>query len=779
MMITASDVPKYQIASISNRPLRLGYIVNTKIEAEILSKVFMGNSLLWGGLYNIFIPTDGDIIRADWWRILYVHDPDIVVYVGEVSNSLAEQIYTKLQPFDQFVWNENWLTEVMTERDVNGLSVWALLRKHHEDKGVIDTDHSNCRYPIISTSRYSQFLELLYGSYPEESVDGRSIKGAFQELLGAIEVKCQPQNFEEYISLLKVLNKKVTPLEFTSQYLSVRFSSVFQLFPTGLSAVISDGSIDDLFLFHVTRWTGGPGVYVLAEDAQNDETIQAIAGWIGPQIKGNVFPIGSLSVDLEILRDFRDRLRKYLPHRDPSWHIDIRWCNFGASIATLPHSERKQQAVTVQDSRVIADIPDFELRASVSAFNRWVAEVDLSPASGNRQGFQPSMFRDLNFLLSGHSDQQWFYATPAICVRRVARGNLAMLAGRDHYLADFRLPSPSQLIKTALKNSGFEFVAQDRPGKLSQGMVDLVGGITHMRFMRSDYMLRLFDEIIHERARNQKQDKFLRKTKAYSYNDLRRFAKAGKENETELERTLENLAGKRVFLRGYNLDCTHCGLTTWYQLTEAAEWVTCKGCGRLFQIPLQGVNFSYYLNELFLEGLHQGSKSVILTALLVHNFARHSVFWQTGYRIEKDGQETEVDFIAMCDGALILSECKDSFEFENLSEEKQHKFIEQIQTNIRIARELDADVFLFSTLRKTPIPDEVQQILQTADEEGSTLRIRAIHREDLLSGWFQEPGEEDKPRFMQLGYLLKDLPLHDEPCFERDTHAKGIGFEGF
>ncbi len=93
---------KQFISTVLVRPLRIGYIVNRDISLAELQRLFQFNCSIWGGKYNIFIPTDGTDIRKDWWRMLHQHDPDYIVYVGETAPDLSQQVYDRLQPFWQY-----------------------------------------------------------------------------------------------------------------------------------------------------------------------------------------------------------------------------------------------------------------------------------------------------------------------------------------------------------------------------------------------------------------------------------------------------------------------------------------------------------------------------------------------------------------------------------------------------------------------------------------------------------------------------------------------------
>ena len=86
-MLAPSVYPtEQQVAEFSVRPFRFGYIVNREVNQDVLLQIYRYNSSIWGGYYSLFVPSDGQSIRNDWWRQLYFHDPDVFFLVGEISN---------------------------------------------------------------------------------------------------------------------------------------------------------------------------------------------------------------------------------------------------------------------------------------------------------------------------------------------------------------------------------------------------------------------------------------------------------------------------------------------------------------------------------------------------------------------------------------------------------------------------------------------------------------------------------------------------------------------
>lgn len=760
-MNSPNPITEHRIASIISRPIRFGFVVNRNISAEQLRLVFQTNCLFWGGFFNLYVPTDGNYIREDWWKILCYHDPDIVIYVGDIDDSLIEKIYVELQPFNHFTWYEEWLNPIYDDVDHNGVSVWSLFRHQLDKTGVLDAEKSNCIYPIIGNSKYAQFYELLYGTYPKNLKlrTGKTGEDLFRGILSAADLECTPQTLSDHIQIIRQ-EKKVSPLYFTRQFLDIHFSSDHMIYyPTGHKLIISDGSLDDLFIFHALRWYQNPA-FVMVDDIKSDDNLGFLAEQYGLPNNGNVFGIGSMSLELDHLREIRERIRPYLLQKNPSWHIDISRCNIGLRIATLIDSEKKQQLVTVQNNIVTFDPPQCKLSENLAPLSRWVAEVNLSPRiGGDRNGFIPSIFPDLNFLLSGIQNKEWYYGISINHTHRIARWRVAVKIGEKDHLSKIYLPTDNQLFFTLIENGGYSVKDQDNKGRIYKNMVQLAGSLSEIKFLRNGHMLQLFDAISNEKARHGEKRRFLQRFQAYTLDEMLKLAASGnKENRDDFTKRLQVFAGKRIFFRGYNLKCPHCHLKTWYQLKELEEWTTCKGCYETFQIDVRGANFAYQLNQLFLEGFLQGGMAVILTTLLLYDLSLYSFIWQSGYEVKKDDKSTDIDLIAMCDGALILAECKNSF--DDTKPEKIKELLDQIIDNIKVAESLNADIFFFATLHQKSIPQEIVEFIERYNSQPQHLTVKIIQRSELLEGKLLENN--------RLGDLVKQLPSVSGGCHEDD-----------
>jgi hypothetical protein len=186
--IIQQDNPhKQSVAEFTVRPLRFAYIVNRGIEYSELHQLIQYNTSLWGGKYNLFVPSDGDSIRSDWWRQLFFHDPDIIFYAGRVAGSIIKDLREKFQPIQMWSWDKNILEDIGQSNKVNPMYMDVILESIFDESGKLDPSDSRIRYPIIDGT-YNVFLENSCGSWLPDS----NYQSFAENNLGAEKIDLNP-----------------------------------------------------------------------------------------------------------------------------------------------------------------------------------------------------------------------------------------------------------------------------------------------------------------------------------------------------------------------------------------------------------------------------------------------------------------------------------------------------------------------------------------------------------------------------------------------------------
>jgi len=770
MVLTPSASPtEQQVAEFSVRPFRFGYIVNREVNQDVLLQIYRYNSSIWGGYYSLFVPSDGQSIRNDWWRQLYFHDPDVFFLVGEISNELANELYKRLQPMQIFVWNEKSLESLLGKpTKINPLHIDVMLEQIFAEKGKTLPEKSLIRYPDIEDGLFAPYLNTAFGSWlPESNYDAFA-----EENLGAVKIDCRPTTLREYLDILDEFEHWITPLAFTTRQLDPPSFENISFFG-GYVIVLSTGMLDDLFIFHALRWStksseGKPTSVIIPHAAvKSREDYQRLAEWFGEKVGGNAIEIISFSVDMDTLISFRESLREFLPSRRKGWVINIERCNIDVPVPTVKHLKR-QQIINVSANRYSFELPKPEFGSRLNnhryKHKRWISEIDLSPGFGNRRGFQPSMFPDLNLLLSSYPDRRLLTAGSPV---RIARGKLALPTTVQNDVATIRLPVSKLLIETACENAGYTV---NKNGSIYyEGMINLLGSLENADFLRNPHLQELF------------RDSDFLQGNALTVIEMYKRKGIPKADKPEFIEKIQACANRQILLRGYRLTCPVCGTNAWYEVSRIQEEMVCDGCRASFPLKAH-IDFAFRLNHLFMERQNHGAIAVILTLLVLYNTSWHGILWNADIELaQRDDAENadavEVDIIAMCDGYLIFAECKNRLlsEQDKMNPERRRDKLDEIKTQleqeIKVAIAMEAQLFLFATLEEET-PDEIQEFISRQDEQYDRLRVRLLSANELLQGQFITE-ESDRRRISYheiVGELLLPPTYQDGNCSSKDAN---------
>ncbi len=626
-VVQQPEATEQLLCGLTVRPLRFGFIVNRTIGPDVFEQINQYNTSLWGGQFNIFVPTDGKSVRSDWWRQLVFHDPDVIFLVGQVDGELASELYMQIQPMQIWQWDKASLDNLTGQSSkTEPVLMDVILENLYAEQGNLGPRKSRIRYPLVRNSLFAPYLHLICGMWLPAS----HYQEYAERNLGALEMEINPKNLKAYLDILDELEKWIMPLDLTARNLSTSYPG-FGL--GGYSLVLSTGMLDELLIYHALRWShrnssGKPTTAIVPISAiTSDADYHLLAQWFGQKVGGNTFDIISYGVDLNTLIGFRDKLKAFLPPRGnplnarEGWVINIERCNINASTPDVTHAKRKQ-LVNVSGNRYSFEYskPSFLEKDADHGYKskHWICGVELSPGFGNKRAFAPSMFPDLNFILSNWPNRGYLYGVGTFI--RVARGEIALSCTMEGDIARIELPSNKKVIETACENSGYQIGSGN--SIYYQGMITLLGNLQDAAFLHNPNILKLFSNPL------------LIQENALTVIEMYKHLRIPQDDKSDFLNWIQILAGKQILLRGYNLQCPVCGLTAWYELANVHEFMICEGCRSNFQIPVYR-DFAYRLNRLFAVRQNQGSVTVLLTLLLLHETAIKGLLWQADTVLQK------------------------------------------------------------------------------------------------------------------------------------------------
>jgi len=193
--------------------------------------------------------------------------------------------------------------------------------------------------------------------------------------------------------------------------------------------------------------------------------------------------------------------------------------------------------------------------------------------------------------------------------------------------------------------------------------------------------------------------------------------------------TLNVLLEKGVLHRGFVFKCERCRNADWYRISEVTDTFQCRRCATIqsylsghlcLQHPEQRVEpeWFYKLDELFYQGWDNDMYVPILTLAKLQKDAKSSFLYipEIGYDKEPNfaKPQMELDICAVCDGEIVLGECKKPDRLgKNASEEKKN-----IGKYLAIAEKIGAKKLIFSTFQENwteAMIDNVHELLDSSE----------------------------------------------------------------
>ncbi len=711
--IKAREVPpalvsERKAAELSTRPLKLAFVINETLPLTELLKIFEFNSIIWGGYYNLLVPTDGNQLSSSWWQALLAHNPDKVILCGKVSDALVLEIHTKVEPYCIWLWTE----EILTNQHIEGNAFDSIpmaykLLQLQEAQGAQSV---RLGVPKVSTrSPYYEFLAAKFGLLPE------AYRGMYFKSLQAQWVECDDQTFPGYLACISEQGR-ASPIETTA----LDFSPVtYGGGPSGFTVVVAaDNPLNDLCLFWNLRRRPSLGrlwaVAVPQAALSKKANVEALANWCNEVVIGTNFVVlASATLSKSVLLGLRKKLAPRL--KKEIEHLDVCCGSFDlGSIRTVNTSNRDTLQVEQGSFRI--KMPLTTLGSQVQ-FGEWVVDVEL----GERRiaSFRPPSFSGLGRLLADDLPG-WHVRNYGLMVR-LDDARISYRVRQSQETLSGVIPTDDAIFISLLKCKGYQAVTTDKC-RYARGLIRLIGGQEELAIWRDVGVRDLFYRLSYGRE-------------CYTPGEMLALLKPNRQKIDESYSMIANLALRQIFLRGYKIHCPACDLTRWYEISDLKETMSCAGCLTQLQPPLRAA-FHYRLNDLVARGLEQGTTSVALTLLFLRAISMSSFMYVPGVEVHQLSK-TDVDIIGSCDGHLFVAECKDLR--DGVSVKTLNSVLTEFAKLIELALAVGAKMVFLSILR-TSVPKMLETKIEALKKKHKD-RL-AIH---LLTGGDLEKGRREKP----------------------------------
>lgn len=734
------DPPSHIPAELTTRPFRVAYIVNRNIEHDVLKDLFTFNCSLWGAIGNIFIPTDGNSIRDDWWNILIYHDPDKVVCVGKIETALIDKIKANIQPLVHYDFgNEIPIKNIDSVNHVNEITNRDLLAQISRELKF--PDERKYIYQIATeTQEYILPILCCFGTFYSELAE------ILRTLPYYEEKQFKPKNIKSYLADFIEYRKLTTPYRVATHSLTLSWTDI-SMIPTsnhpvlpsyGVAVVVAD-TIDDYFLFHFLNISIRKSIQRLilipSSLLENSQSVKDVAEWISNSFhRSNLISILNASGNIDSLKQLQQNLSDLLVYQK----VVIRTCNFPAYFPDLFHS-KSQQFLMNEDRELFFTSPPLAIEHSIKNHDTWMVDFNFNRPLYSDFSFIPRRFAFMNKTIHRQVDS----FNKNTHNTHISRKKLTTIVKAENQLYDLTLPSAYDLVIDLFRSYGYEGKHSEK-GRYYRGLLKLLQGLRGAYILRKPPVKEII-KFMHKDSVSKRTGLEHRKFLQITGNTQTK-GQSTKDRIMELEDIVLGLAKRSILLRGHSLTCTTCNLTTWYSLEETREIIKCKGCLTDFQMPLVG-DFSYRLSQLAMTAFENGAYSVFLTLCLLRNMCAKSFLWESSIEVPNYGNDgIEIDLIMMCDGNLVLAECKDSIPKDKV---QQEQLLLKIEENVKFAQSLDAEFYVFSSLT-AEFDGELIDYIQSLDDQYDTMSIFWIDGRELTSGKVRaiDPDKPEKQRYL-------------------------------
>lgn len=308
------------VTSIS-RPKRVAFLVHPeKIDNNGINQIIRYSIGTWGGRFHAIIPTSGEEIAPDWWKLLTILDPDIIYSFFPLADKLIRHINRYILPVKIIEPNERLKVEDTYRIDpftIGALSIEDIPSFKWESRRFLDEPSFFYIKEGKEDTQNNSFVLRNFGTLPKTA--DLSVESLFRDIRCEIiepNEMAPAEILENIFEKAKPYPRKIiVPIDFCQMYTFCNYSLDYNESTKGIHIVVGNQPFDAIYAWNralISGMTFGRDVFWLAEEHSQDENLlRLMSRWINEFWAGNMETPGkivSYSVDVTSLQNLAKKM---------------------------------------------------------------------------------------------------------------------------------------------------------------------------------------------------------------------------------------------------------------------------------------------------------------------------------------------------------------------------------------------------------------------------------------------------------------------------------------
>lgn len=707
--------------SIKYRPVRIGFAVRDGNIDDLVTAAGI-NTLLYGGIYNPFIPVSADTEFAE--RLLTLYNVDVLYAVSQSKqvDDFVEKYPLLRNPF--FVSTNMFYEDGQTKKSrIMYLDSFNIIQYIYEQQYKGESRRLSSHYALPTwddDNPLKGLFSVSFGYYPTSYNLHDDFESWYYNVLQAATIRLDVGD-----QLSPSLTSFATPISLTATGLEGRGDS---LRDSGRGIYVGDeNDFKDLYLFWNLRAVGKAIEFLPQSNIPKFEAfikahlkkLEEAPDWParGVDFFSAYCQHSKYEAVKKVVEGFQG-VRRLLPYPcddDVLWNglnLEIKDPYFGQgqTLADVGKSyDRYAVAFNLPEMHVIGGRRRYIERQSL------IASIDPMKEGFDypRHTLKPPFIRRLN----GYYGVE--ILKNAFRIKSEREGIRVVIEAKDYSLSLAPIPHQS-LVEEVFKLAGIR-AEVSQPGVLAKQIIQKLGGLEGGRVFKITGVRRLLNSLRKDDSIARTQaTKIIREEGFEKFERLR--IEPREEEKLTPEQVFSFLLKKEFFRAGLELYCDTCHQKNWLSLRQVDDYWICDYCGGKNQTSLQlksRGDWRFRKSGIFADdNYQQGAIPVILTLLQLHR--RLNDF---GYiyspalelKIDTDACETDFCILQYQYGGSIevgVAECKSGGGAITEGDVANLKRVREKLTAVG----LDC-VLIFSKTAETFLPEEISLFQGLADND--------------------------------------------------------------